>query len=317
MNRLPCPPRKDPPSVPTFFILISFCACLSAVGAPPLEASEAAVETAEFDWRAFLAPFHTVTLHLPIGFLAILFLLELYSFRRSGEGLRDAIALVVWASALSAVLVSTLGWFRGSGGGYDAEMLRHHEIFGFSVAGATVVMAVLHTFAFRRSRKSGGLPWAYRGVLALSLVLITITGHGGGNLTHGSQYLVENAPPWVREWLVALDSSRSVRREEVTSGFYAETIRPAFEEKCFSCHGPEKQQGGYRMDTLEGLLAAGESELAPIVPGRPLESYLVELVTLPADDEFAMPPEGKVRLSPEETLQLIQWIWEGAEVEGQ
>jgi uncharacterized membrane protein len=288
---------------------LAFVAGAWAAGGDPVPSTS----EAEFDWRAFLAPFHTVTLHLPIGFVAIAALLEGYGFLRPSPQLRGAINLVLWATGLSAVVVAALGVFRGAGGGYDEELLAHHERFGIAVAAVSVAMAAVHTVAFRGGIPRRALGGVYRAMLAANLVLITITGHGGGNLTHGSKYLVEGAPPWVKEWLARREGGRGGSEADRGSGHYAEAIRPAFEEKCFSCHGPEKQQGDYRMDTVEGLFAAGESELPAIVPGNPLESYLVELITLPAEDDLAMPPEGKPRLTAEETLAVIQWIWDGAD----
>ena len=96
------------------------------------------------------------------------------------------------------------------------------------------------------------------------------------------------------------------------SGDYASVIQPIFEAKCYQCHGPEKQKGDFRMDTVEGLFKAGESELDPIVKGNAVESYLVETITVPEDDDIAMPPDGKDRLTPEETLAIMRWIWQGA-----
>ncbi len=272
-------------------------------------------EVAAFDWRAFLAPFHTVTLHLPIGFVTIAVILEIYWFLRPSVPLRRALALILWVSGLSAVVVTMLGFFRASGGGYEAAMLEHHERYGVAVAAVTMVLALIHQIAFSGERTRQGLAASYRILLLVDVVLLTIAGHGGGNLTHGSKYLVEGAPEWARKWLEEREASVSAPTtgEVASTGEYEAIIRPIFEAKCFSCHGAEKQKGDYRMDTREGLFAAGESELEPILPGKPLESYLVELITLPESDDYAMPPEGKEHLTPEETLQVMRWIWNGAE----
>ena len=69
------------------------------------------------------------------------------------------------------------------------------------------------------------------------------------------------------------------------------------------------------MDTAEGLFKAGDSEIEPIVANSPMESYLVELITLPADDDDVMPPEGKEALTPDETMAIIRWIWDGAKLD--
>ena len=146
------------------------------------------------------------------------------------------------------------------------------------------------------------------------MIVILITGHKGGNLTHGSSYLVKNAPYWVKAWIAhapektAPDPSAHSTAEQ----FYLERIRPVLENKCFQCHGSEKQKGDYRLDVKEVALKGGESEETAIMPGNPMESFLVELILLPRDDDDAMPPEGKSALSPEEIVEIIHWIQDGA-----
>lgn len=297
------------------FSLLPILLCLTTAAAEPASAPSAEA----FDWRAFLAPFHTVTLHLPIGFVTLAIILEIYALFRPSEALRRALALVMWSSGISAVVVTMLGLFRASGGGYEEEMLKHHQQYGIAVAVVTVALALFHGVAYRAGQARGGARVAfYRLVLLADMVLLVIAGHGGGNLTHGSKYLVEGAPEWAKKWLGEHSGAVSGGSQSGNGGTapggspFAATIRPALEKKCFSCHGPEKQKGDYRMDTADGLFKAGESEMAPIVANKPLESYLVELITLPGDDDAAMPPDGKDRLTPEETLAIIEWIWNGA-----
>jgi len=291
------------------FLLVLLCLTGMASGA------ESAVSEpgGGFDWRAFLAPFHTVTLHLPIGFVLMAVILEGYHFLRPSVQLRRAIGVVLIFSALSAVVVVMLGIFRAEGGGYEPETLEEHRWFGIAVGGVTVIAALVHLVIFRKV--PGRLPLSfYRFLLLADMVLLSIAGHGGGNLTHGSKYLFENAPDWVRKWA---DSSKKDEATSglVSSGTYQERIQPILEAKCYQCHGPEKQKGDYRMDTVEGLFTAGESELDPIVKGNAVGSYLVETITVPDDHDIAMPPDGKDRLTPEETIAIMRWIWDGAETE--
>lgn len=290
---------------------------LAAVIVTPLLASAAEAATTAspaFDLRAFLAPFHTVTLHLPIGFVMMAAILEGYHFLRPSRPLRNAIGLVLAFSAITSVIVVLLGIFRADGGGYEPETLEHHRWYGIAVGALTIVIAVVHPLVFRTEGKKAG-PALYRMLLLGDLVLLSVAGHGGGNLTHGSKYLTENAPGWVKDWVESEGQKGPVEGAPKSGGEFATVIRPIFEKKCFQCHGPEKQKGDYRMDTVEGLFAAGESELDPIVKKSPMESYLIETITLPEDDDMAMPPDGKDRLTPEETLAVIRWIWDGAKTE--
>ncbi len=91
---------------------------------------------------------------------------------------------------------------------------------------------------------------------------------------------------------------------------YYKQIRPIFQAHCQGCHQPAKDSGDYVMTSFDHLLAGGESETAAVVPGKPDESYLVELMT-PVDGEAEMPKE-KGPLSEADRALIIQWIGQGA-----
>jgi len=170
-------------------------------------------------------------------------------------------------------------------------------------------------FAFRdESRRM--LKLAYRGLLATTLVLVVIAGHVGGNLTHGSKYLTENAPTFVRKLLgeksaETADAASPANLDE-KQRFFVERVQPIFEKKCAKCHGKEKQKGDYRLDDPVVALKGGESEKVAIKPGDPLGSEFVRLILLPPDDDDVMPPKGKEALTGEEVLTIIRWIQKGA-----
>ena len=88
---------------------------------------------------------------------------------------------------------------------------------------------------------------------------------------------------------VAADDSAT---EEVS---YFRQIRPIFQDHCKGCHQPAKDSGEYVMTSFQPMLAGGESEMPAIVPGKPDESQLVELIT--ASDGEAEMPQGKPPLS--------------------
>ncbi len=91
---------------------------------------------------------------------------------------------------------------------------------------------------------------------------------------------------------------------------YYDQIRPVFQAHCQGCHQPAKQSGAYVMTDFAKLLSGGESEMPAVVPGKPEESYLLELIT-PENDEASMPKGQKPLSQPE--IDLIQrWIAEGA-----
>ena len=72
---------------------------------------------------------------------------------------------------------------------------------------------------------------------------------------------------------------------------YYEHIRPIFQAQCHGCHQPARDNGKFVMTDVARLLAGGESEIPAVVPQKPDESYLVELIT-PQDGQVEM-PKGK------------------------
>src|SRR4051794_20474093 len=69
---------------------------------------------------------------------------------------------------------------------------------------------------------------------------------------------------------------------------FTRDIAPLLVQKCQGCHGPQKQKGGYRLDTFDRFTHPGDSEAAPVAPGRPEASELFRLITHP-DPKKRMP----------------------------
>ncbi len=89
-------------------------------------------------------------------------------------------------------------------------------------------------------------------------------------------------------------------------------VRPILQANCQGCHQPARAEGGYVMTSLEGLLAAGDSGSAGVVPGQPAESYLISQITPDASGHAEMPKEGKPLAATEIDL-ITRWIAEGGQ----
>ncbi|QEL16228.1 PSD1 and planctomycete cytochrome C domain-containing protein [Limnoglobus roseus] len=85
-------------------------------------------------------------------------------------------------------------------------------------------------------------------------------------------------------------------------------IRPLLLKHCTSCHGPDKQKAGLRLDSKAGWQAGGENGPA-IQPGKPEQSLLIQAITS-TDADKRMPPKGK--LSKAEIDALTAWVKDGA-----
>ena len=92
-------------------------------------------------------------------------------------------------------------------------------------------------------------------------------------------------------------------------------IAPILEERCWYCHGEDEQESGLRLDLRPKMLRGGDSGLPAVVPGKPEESFLIDVVSH-LDADVKMPPdEGKI---PAKEIELLtRWIKQGALWPGQ
>lgn len=110
---------------------------------------------------------------------------------------------------------------------------------------------------------------------------------------------------------VALAAAEPAATRVPPHSWFALRVQPILDRHCVSCHGPEKMRGELRLDTFTALQRGG-AEGAVVQAGRPEESELYRRVTLPADHDDVMPPDGKTLLTPEQTGVLARWIKAGA-----
>jgi uncharacterized membrane protein len=266
-----------------------------------------------FHWRPFLAPFHSVLLHYPIGFLTMAFILEIYGLRRGSPELRRITTFVIILSLVSGLVTASLGILRAGSGEYESKTLGLHRWLGMSIPILTSATLWLQIRAKRTEFNRVALA-GYRAVLTTTLGVLVVAGHYGGNLTHGSKYLVENAPEFVKE-LFEEDAEPCATSQMIcdeSEKYFIENIQGIFNAKCVRCHGEEKQKAHYRLDQAEIAFKGGDSGIPAIKPNDPLHSNLVRLILLPPGHDDAMPPQGKQPLNPEEIMRIIHWIQNGA-----
>jgi hypothetical protein len=257
----------------------------------------------------FLGHFHPMLVHLPVGGLVLLSALELLAllprFGKAAEN-RRAILLVV---AIGSIASAACGWLLSRAGGYDAQLLYRHKLTGFGVAGACII-----TLLVCGTNKQ----LAYRACLVATMVLLVVAGHLGSGLTHGRDFLWRYAPGPLR--LVLGEPQQHVANNPAPAAvlqrrLYADVVQPILQQHCVSCHGPEKQKAGLRLDSFADLQHGAEN--GPVlVPGKADDSPMIQRLLLPLDHEDHMPPEGRPQPTREEIGLLQWWINAGAPGEG-
>lgn len=133
---------------------------------------------------------HPALVHLPIGFLVMLFLLEVFGRLRPSDGAKR-LTFVALAATFFSTLPSLLSGFLRTSEMWPAspppELLADHRLMMILV-GVLVAMA-LAVRVFRKNRLEGIVGYIYMGLLIGAVVLAGIGGHLGGKLVFGPQHL--------------------------------------------------------------------------------------------------------------------------------
>ncbi len=252
------------------------------------------------DWQQFLGRFHPLAVHLPIGLLVLLPILEVMG--RSRPSLREAAELVLRLCFACCLGAAALGYLLAFGSGEAGEGVTRHMWGGIALTFCVMLLVLA-----RRAWLTGDAPWVYPALLAGVLALLMWTADQGGSLTHGNNYLTQYMPASIKR-LAVIGPAGKVPS---AGSFYARHIDPVFATNCVACHGESKVKGGLRLDSYDALMKGGKDG-AVIAPGQSLKSLLLVRVTLPPDHKQFMPAEGKPPLTPEEINWLRTWIQQGA-----
>lgn len=247
----------------------------------------------------FLGRFHVLVLHLPIGIIVAIFVLELMARKDKYRHLEAASPFLWNAAAVTAIVTVVLGYMHYAEGGFEGSSGSQHRTFGTALAIIITVVAVLRSSRFAAGYRPVWLPAA-----TLLVLLASITGHYGGNLTHGSTYLVEYAPQPLRS-LVGLPPRRPPVENYAAADPFLDLVGPMLQQRCASCHNEDKRQAELDLTSLEGVLNGGESG-SVVIAGRPELSELLGRITLPPNDDAFMPAEGKTPLTDKQ-VRIIEW----------
>ena len=87
---------------------------------------------------------------------------------------------------------------------------------------------------------------------------------------------------------------------------YAKVIQPMFDAHCVSCHGPKKEKGKLRLDTLEATLKGGKNPT--FVIGKPNSSMLLSRVFLDRTAGDVMPPKAEKPMTETQKEALYAFV---------
>ncbi len=258
------------------------------------------------NWILFIGRFHPVLVHLPIGMLVLLAILEIAGIKKAyRESITKVRTLIVPILALCALITATCGWLLATGGDYNPQILFWHRWLGISVAGLCVIMLIETRQKWFRS---------YFLTLAVTLVTVAITGHLGGSMTYGSDYLTQYAPRPIKQLLGI--STHHVpaplpKLSHISNALvYPQIVQAILTQNCVTCHGPNRQKGGLRLDSYRRLIH-GRNGQPVVLPDHPERSILIQRIELPVGKSHRMPPSGHRPLTTGEIAILRWWVQAG------
>jgi mono/diheme cytochrome c family protein len=87
---------------------------------------------------------------------------------------------------------------------------------------------------------------------------------------------------------------------------FTKVIQPIFDAHCISCHGPKKEKGKLRLDTLEATLKGGKNPT--FVMGKADSSMLLARVFLERTAGDVMPPKAEKPMTEKEKEAIYAFV---------
>ncbi len=268
-------------------------------------------EISSFLMLGFILPLlgrlHPLLVHLPIGIL-IFGILLIFWQKKDSTAFNPVIRLAFLLGGVSAALAGISGFLQYQFEGFAWDSIQNHLIAGvFSAAGSFYLFTRIKDETIFTSKIK-------LQVLALFIVL-TVTGHLGGNISRGEEYLLEVLPAEIQA-LAGYEAVPEKPLEIPEQGweeieFYGEVVQPILNQNCKSCHNSRNLKGELNLTSFGELLKGGENGDV-LKAGNPELSALFAKLILPLEDEDHMPPKEKRQPSKEEIELIKSWIASGA-----
>jgi uncharacterized membrane protein len=255
------------------------------------------------DITTFLGRLHPMVVHLPIGFILLAVVFELLSYAPKFRYLKTAVSITLLFGFIAATAACVLGYLLSLSGDYNYQNLTRHKLTGIAVA---IVSGLLFLLTTQKITQRVVLPSKLVAAFFIGLFfLMAYTGHQGGNLTHGSEYLSMNV-------LQGQERKKPASVDEAL--IFEDVVQPMLVRRCGQCHSEGKLKGQLSVQSLAALLKGGKTRAA-VVAGKLEESELYHRITLDPSNEKYMPADGKTPLTKQEVSILKWWIEKGTVAE--
>jgi uncharacterized membrane protein/mono/diheme cytochrome c family protein len=316
---------RDALHTKTFTAIVALALLAAPAAAdPPLVFSAENVER-------FVGRTHAILVHFPIALLMVGAFLEILNAARrrmTQDASRQPSAIshaglaCIVIGALGACAAAYAGWENAEHEGVASSaesILGWHRWLGVGVAAASVFAALVGLIA--RAGSSFPVIALYRAVVVLAAAAVGVTGHLGGSMVYGEDYLIaafhdRSAPSIDSQTLdgtsLADAGSSAVGDQTVTpvgatpaaspSILLVSRVQEIFDARCIDCHGSRRSKGDLRLDDI-----AAEPPTAALNDADPDASELLRRITLPPNHKQFMPEDGDP-LAAAEIETIRRWL---------
>ncbi len=237
--------------------------------------------------------FHTLLLHFPIVLLCLVLLAAVWN--------EPMMQTTKWKNfesltVLTTVSTAILGFLLSIEQTDKGDTLFWHKWSG------TFLAFLAYLFIFYRERFLETV-FKLRIAAGLMFLVLILTGHWGGTITHGDGYLT-----------AAFQSNKSASLVLSEVRIFNDVVQPILADKCGNCHKASVMKGGLSLEDSISIFKGGKNGKA-IVAGSIDKSLLYQRLVLPMTDKKHMPLAEKPQLSASELALIEQWIKLGSPFE--
>ncbi len=245
----------------------------------------------------FIGRLHPAIVHLPIGIFVLVVLLEFAALHPKRKIWSSAIQPINIIGIIFSLLSLLTGLLLAEEGNNNEDDVNVHKW----TAIATTLLFVGYTLGRNKILQ-------HRIIHVTSLIILSIgllsTGHLGGSLTHGSDYLTISPAADQKEVAFTITDINQ-------AAVYKDIVQFTLDKKCVQCHGADKQKGKLRLDDSTWVLTGGKNGQV-VNQQEPEQSEMLRRILLELNDEKHMPPKGKDQLTEFEQAIFKWWIVSGA-----
>ena len=247
--------------------------------------------------KIFIGHLHPLLVHLPIGIWIVYLLIEFLKTKYQYKQIDSIIKIIFYTGTTSAAASIITGLINANQEGFSTDDVFNHQWMAIGTSVLFLLFFYLRNHVDLKTVLVNSL-------LILLFISLLITGHLGGILTHGEDYLsINNDESKVIKPLAIQNIDEAI--------IYKDLVQYIFDKNCISCHGQNKQKGNLRLDSYDHIITGGKS--GKIIQLNNLEkSELIKRILLDVTDEKHMPPKGKMQLETFEIQMLKWWVSNGA-----